>query len=91
MQRAVLESFQAMYQKQKATLLIENGRIQILPATTSQHTIQGGHALVRLLIGADEPDEIIQQAKMDCTGMAAKLAQVLFPNMRPILSHWDEF
>jgi len=40
--------------------------------------------------GSDEPEEIVQQAGMVCTGKADKLASVLFPNMHPIMSHWGE-
>ncbi|MCP4360301.1 MAG: GNAT family N-acetyltransferase [Chloroflexi bacterium] len=76
---------------QEATFGFENGRIQITTNSAEQHTIQGGPAIARLLIGSDEPDEIIRQEEMTCTGIADELASVLFPNMCPMLSHWDEY
>ncbi|MCP4421851.1 MAG: GNAT family N-acetyltransferase [Chloroflexi bacterium] len=77
--------------EQKATLDVENGRLQLTPYSTAEHTIQGGPAIARLLIGSDEPDEIIRQEKITCTGIAAELANIFFPNMHPMLSHWDEY
>ncbi|MCP5094502.1 MAG: GNAT family N-acetyltransferase [Chloroflexi bacterium] len=78
--------------EQKAALQIGNGRFHISSNTAkSDHTIQGGPAIARLLIGSDEPDEIMQQEKMHHTGIADQLARVLFPNMYPMLSHWDEY
>ena len=77
--------------EQNATLKIDAGRVNILPGSPSQHNIQGGVDIARFLIGSDEPEEIIQQADMSCTGEAAALARVLFPNLYPVMSHWDEF
>jgi hypothetical protein len=47
--------------------------------------------LVRLLIGSDYPAEVIQQEGIRCKGQGFELAQVLFPNLNPMLSHWDEY
>jgi hypothetical protein len=47
--------------------------------------------IARFLIGSDEPEEIIQQGEMSCIGESAELAKVLFPNLHPVMSHWDEF
>ena len=77
--------------KQKATLQIEDGRVRITNDPAREHGIQGGAALARLLIGSDEPGEVIRQAEMVCSGEADELAEVLFPNLRPVMSHWDEY
>jgi hypothetical protein len=53
--------------------------------------LRGGADLARFLIGSDEPDEIIRQADMECLGLARSLANVLFPNLYPMMSHWDEY
>jgi hypothetical protein len=76
---------------QSAAIEIEDGEVQITTATRSEHSIQGGADIARFLIGSDEPVEIIQQAEMSCTGMGAELASVLFPNLYPVMSQWDEF
>ena len=77
--------------KQKAGLWLENGRITLTSSTDNDDCIDAGPALARLLIGSDDPDEIMQQEAIACTGLGAKLAQVLFPNLHPMLSQWDEF
>ena len=77
--------------EQRGTLQIEKGTVQIVDGTPAAHGIQGGAALARLLIGSDEPEEIVEQAAMVCTGQAADLAAVLFPNCHPMMSHWDEY
>jgi hypothetical protein len=77
--------------EQQANLSIEAGRVQITAPAPAAHNLHGGADLVRLLIGSDEPAEVIQQAGMACTGQAAELAEILFPNLHPMLSEWDEY
>ena len=77
--------------EQHAALKIDAGSVQVLEETVGEHTIQGGADIGRFLIGSDGPDEIIQQADMVCTGEAAALVNVLFPNLHPLMSHWDEY
>jgi hypothetical protein len=77
--------------EQQANLNIAAGQVQIAPPAPGAHSLRGGAALARLLIGSDEPAEVIQQAGMTCTGQAAELAEVLFPNLYPMLSEWDEY
>ncbi|MFZ1400067.1 MAG: GNAT family N-acetyltransferase, partial [Candidatus Promineifilaceae bacterium] len=66
--------------EQKAGLGLANGRITLTDAATDEHAIHAGPTLARLLIGADDPTEIMQQENIHCTGLGADLAQVLFPN-----------
>jgi predicted N-acetyltransferase YhbS len=77
--------------EQRATLTIEQGKIALTGESSTPNILQGGADLARFLIGSDEPDEIIRQADMTCLGLARSLANVLFPNRYPMLSHWDEF
>jgi hypothetical protein len=77
--------------QQKALLRIDKGKIAVANEGTSENVLCGGADIARFLIGSDEPDEIIRQANMDCSGLAFPLAGVLFPNLHPMLSHWDEY
>ena len=77
--------------EQKATLLIEQGKIKITSEGTPENILYAGSDLARLLIGSDEPEEIIRQADMEYTGLAVPLVRVLFPNLYPMMSHWDEY
>lgn len=76
--------------EQKATLLIERSAVRVEKTAPADHCINGGAGIGRLLIGSDDPGEIIRQEDMICSGDAAQLAQVLFPNLYPMLSQWDE-
>lgn len=95
LQRSHLGSWQGSLHldagQHSACLAIRAGRLEIAVANPTPHQIQGGPAIARLLIGSDEPAEIIQQEQMLCSGQANELAQILFPNLYPMMSHWDEF
>lgn len=77
--------------EQSAALHFEAGNITPGTAIDSPHTLRGGPDVARFLIGADDPGEIIDQAAMQCSGQAAALVEVLFPNLHPMMSQWDEF
>jgi predicted acetyltransferase len=76
--------------EQKALLDIGDGCIRLTDVRSTEHCLHGGAGIGRLLIGSDEPLEIIQQEKITCTGEAMQLAVALFPNLYPMLSQWDE-
>ena len=77
--------------EQKATLEIKDGKVAISPASNTPNSLYGGADLARLLIGLDEAEEIIQQVGMEARGMALPLVRVLFPDLHPMMSHWDEY
>ena len=77
--------------QQTATLQIMQGKVSIIDDAPGENTLSAGPELARFLIGSDEPDEIIRQANINCNGLAQPLARVLFPNLRPMMSHWDEY
>ena len=71
-------------------LLTETPYLIAADANTD-NILRGGANIARFLIGSDEPDEIIRQAEMECAGLSRPLARVLFPNLHPMLSLWDEY
>ena len=75
----------------KATLRIENGNVEVTDDAAGENSIRGGADIARFLIGSDEPEEIIRQANMEYAGIAIPLVRVLFPNLHPMMSHWDEY
>ncbi len=75
----------------KAVIKMDRGRVEITGEGISENVLRGGADISRFLIGSDEPDEIIRQAEMECSGMSIALARVLFPNLHPMMSLWDEF
>lgn len=77
--------------QQQATLTVEAGRVRVTDGTSAEHCLQAGPALARFLIGSDDAGEIIQQEGITCTGHTLELVNILFPNLHPMLSHWDEY
>jgi len=77
--------------EQQATLKIKEGKVEVSPASSAANSLRGGAEVARLLIGSDEPEEVMRQAGMETGGMALPLVRVLFPNLRPMMSHWDEY
>ena len=76
--------------EQKATLEFEKGQIHVTEARAGENSLEGGAGIGRLLIGSDDPQEVIRQEGIVCKGQAAGLAVALFPNLHPMLSQWDE-
>jgi hypothetical protein len=65
--------------------------VEVAEDAAAANALRGGADIARFLIGSDEPDEIIRQANMECSGLAVPLARALFPNLHPMMSHWDEY
>jgi hypothetical protein len=76
---------------QKITLRIAGRKITLSDDNATPNILHGGADIARFLIGSDESDEIIRQTGMNCSGLAQPLTQVLFPNLHPMMSHWDEY
>ena len=77
--------------EQMAVLSIGGGKITLSDSADAPNALHSGAEIARFLIGSDEPDEIIRQAGMECSGLAQPLARTLFPNLYPMLSQWDEY
>ena len=77
--------------EQNANLKINNAKVQVAESGSEAHAIRGGAAIGRFLIGADEPQEIIQQEGIQFSGVGKDIVQTLFPNLYPMMSHWDEY
>lgn len=76
---------------QSAMLHFDGGAVNLVKPGGSGHVLDGGPGLARLLIGSDEPEEVIYQEAMTASGQALELAKVLFPNLHPVISNWDEY
>jgi len=76
--------------RESVNLTIRRGRVRVGGATRSRHAVRGRH-LGRLLLGADEPGEIIEAGRMKVTGDARWLVEALFPHQHPAVPAWDHF
>ena len=77
--------------EQQATVHIERGKVSIGAETPSDNILRGGAEIARFLIGSDDAEEIVQQEGITCPEQTLELVKVLFPNLHPMLSHWDEY
>ena len=77
--------------REKVLLKISGGKITVAGPKSTKHTIRGGEEIAQLIIGTDDPDEIIEQSGIKLAGDARKLVNVLFPNQYPTLAPWDRY
>lgn len=77
--------------RQRVLLAIADGRVRIVPPAPTPHAVRGGEEIARLLIGADEPQEVVAAGGIRLAGDARKLVPVLFPNEHPVLNFLDRF
>jgi len=78
--------------REKVVLDVKGGLVGVSDGSAAgPHVIRGGEEIAQLLVGTDEPREIIEGGKMKLTGDARRLAEVLFPNRHPVLNAWDAF
>jgi len=77
--------------REKAMLVIDRGQVSVAPAAETAHSLQGGDQIAQLLIGSEDPRDIIEANGMTLTGDAAKLCDALFPIQHPVLEWPDRF
>ncbi len=81
--------------EQEQTLLaIDHGQVSVLPLDApahASHAIHGGSAIARLLVGAEAPEAIVEEAGIELSGDAGRLLGTLFPNQYPNLSFFDRY
>jgi len=71
--------------------VIADGQVNVDEGRDADHAIEGGDEMAQLLLGSEEPAEIIAAAGMHTSGDATKLAAVLFPNQYPNLCLGDRY
>jgi len=78
--------------RQRAALSIRRGEVRVVrPSGRARHAISGGETIAQLLIGTDEPREIVEAGRIALRGDAERLIEVLFPAQHPMLSELDRF
>jgi hypothetical protein len=77
--------------RESAVLDIARGKVALSKAASANHAIRGGDEIAQLLIGTDNPLEVVERGDMKLTGQASTLVQALFPAQNPMLSPWDSF
>ena len=77
--------------RDEVMLALSGGHVRVIQPGPTGHAIRGGDEIVQLLIGTDRPGEVIEAGRMRISGDAGRLAEVLFPEQHPTLSHPDHF
>ncbi len=67
----------------EVVLVLDAGKVTGAQSGTTQHTIRGGQALARLVVGSESPDEVVELGSIQLGGDAATLLPVLFPPQYP--------
>jgi RNA polymerase sigma factor (sigma-70 family) len=65
------------------TLAIDHANVQIVPMVESEHSICGGSEIVQLMIGTEDPLEVVELSNIQLSGDAARLIEILFPAQYP--------
>ncbi len=78
--------------REQVALDISGGRVSVAERTPSAGSaIRGGEQIAQLIMGTDEPFEIVEAARIRLAGQAKQLLPILFPNQHPMLASWDRF
>jgi len=72
-------------------LHLQRGKVTVAPPGRTAHCVRGDGCIGQLLLGTDEPNEVVDAARMRLTGKARKLVEVLFPEQRPQLGTLDRY
>ncbi len=83
------ESLALCYEDQSATIEIDRGRVTVTGGASSPNVIRGDHAVAKLLVGGDDPADVLTVEGAEASERAAALAAVLFPNQYPQLANPD--
>jgi RNA polymerase sigma factor (sigma-70 family) len=77
------------FEDQAATIVIEEGRVRVEHGATGAHSIQGDRAVATLLVGGEDPADVLALPGSRAIGRADVIASALFPNQYPQLGYQD--
>ena len=77
--------------EESVVLRIARGTVQTAPGRSAANSIKGGDEIAQLLVGADDPMELIDAYPVRLKGDARLLLPILFPNEHPALHVLDRF
>jgi predicted acetyltransferase len=77
--------------REKVTLQIVRSKVALAEGADAPNSIRGGEEIAQLIVGVDEPFEVVGAGKIRLAGQAKDLLPVLFPNQHPMLASWDRF
>jgi len=78
-------------QEESALLKIKGGHVEVVGPGRGKNVLKGGAGVAQLLLGTDDPRDVVEREKIAVCGDAADLLEVLFPNQYPTLHEEDRF
>lgn len=77
--------------RESVGLRIQRGRVRLASPGGTRHSIRAGEEFAQLIMGTDEPHEVVAAGRMRLTGDARQLLPILFPAQHPALGALDHF
>ncbi len=77
--------------REKTLLKIGNLKVVVSESKPAGHSVRGGEEVAQLIMGTDEPEEVVEAGRIRLAGDARDLIGVLFPNQHPTLALWDRY
>ena len=77
--------------REKVALQIARSKVALADRADAPNSIRGGEEIAQLIVGVDEPLEVVEAGNIRLAGQAKDLLPVLFPNQHPMLGTWDRF
>jgi predicted acetyltransferase len=77
---------------ERVALSIERGNVRVSDQQVqTRHSLRAGDEISQLILGTDDPSEVVEAAKMRLTGDAKFLVPALFPSQYPTLAALDHY
>ncbi len=76
-------------ERERVGLRIDGGTVCVTDPVRTKHTLAAGHGVAQLVLGTDDPHEVLEANSMRPTGDGWALTEVLFPHQHPTLGTLD--
>jgi RNA polymerase sigma factor (sigma-70 family) len=83
------ETLALHFEDQAATIVIGEGRVRVERGASGPHSIRGDRAVATLLVGGEDPADVLAPPGPGASGRAEVIASALFPNQYPQLGYQD--
>lgn len=82
-------SLSVCYGDDRITLVIKRGQVSVVNGGQAQYGIEGESGIVSLIVGSEEPKEILKSSDLAVSGDCQELLEVLFPKQYPQMANHD--
>lgn len=82
-------SLSVCYNDERITLRIEKGLVSVATGGQAQYGVEGRDGIVALVVGSEEPKEVLKTSGLVVMGECQSLLEVLFPKEHPQMANHD--